>query len=475
MRYEIRDIRRRQGFGGQARNKRQEIRNKFFVLASKAVLPLMTMASVVACEKPTPEPPTPPTPPKPTTQKFEVDTIDELTSAAATPAKENNKIIIDWDGDITVNNNNDNKIGESIDIDAKRDDMTINTNGYKIIYGYEVVKNTDWKRDTKSHSINTSGTVPYAYDDADVQAWIASGYPQIMVQKTSARIELTAENAARFDRFIDELKSAYTQGVIMLDFGEITIPSITMEKLLDFTSDEIRTGGRIAVKNFKVKSIKSTAPKWQIGVGMRSAEWFWLSQINGVTPEIVWNVKAPANGDVPPELYNNIAIEIADSFVKQENIVSGYVSGRPSDGNAAVRGDFILLDATVLPSAAPLTIDETGAIWEGWGYYEWKSKKFALAAWNIPDLDKKMKQTVPLTVLDPTSNANLARDWLLQHGVTPDTSSHIDSYKWLNCYTSSEHALDKDIQGKSALQRPAWAADMTAKQKLAHRNAQHIH
>jgi hypothetical protein len=286
-----------------------------------------------------------------------------------------------------------------------------------------------------------NGAYPYAKDILEQAEFHKLGYASITTVELpvivpKVELELTVENAARFDDYIDELKAQYPQGVI-LDIAGITIPEITLEKLVNLGT--VFQNGIITIKDsdIRIKVIKSRKPIWGFGYGSnRLCEWMLLSRVHGIEPEIHWY----------GEKFQNDFASI-DIRYDSANILHTW-NGQSFAGFAAV-------SMAILPQKAMTFVDNTGLHWPGFSWWAFDCGRLAVVA--DKELEKLM-HTMPVAAKDKLENTNIVYDYWGKCGIVPQNELS-GTPKWIQNYTGAEMA--NEFPGTKILGLPEWTRDIT--------------
>ena len=284
------------------------------------------------------------------------------------------------------------------------------------------------------------------------------------------QIGLTAENAARFDEYIDELLAEYPEGTIGLNAGDHEV-EITMENLAKLWCEHIPTDdARIVVidNKLRIAKIQSENIEWGVGPGTsRLAEWTWLSQLNGTAPVLTLLYNANIDLSVIP------GIKISEEFVAPENLVSEPIYGGDNATVPTLMGDFIMLDIHVLPVGIELYIKYPGLTNKF--AFRLDADRYAIDAASTKELDEQLIQNYngepygdgPIGSMPPadtTLNYRTCMEYLRSLGVTfswlAETPAGSGRSRALYVYCSFERENKLKLVGKVPIGLPAWAASL---------------
>ncbi|MDR1696665.1 MAG: hypothetical protein LBR41_00360 [Rickettsiales bacterium] len=369
-------------------------------------------------QKPIVDNPQKPEPAKKTSETIKVGNTAELDAAMQTPAKENHTIYVEWQNDMLVNNKTDGSIGNAQNIDDARRDLKMRANGHKIVYENEVVYHADWVKDTRAFAIGAD-TKHQAANKIEQKLWAGSGY-DVPVVETAAAFDLGAENAARFDEYIAELKAQYLNQIVKLDMGRHTVV-VRKETLADLSADDI-PGGTIVVSNFKAAEIRSRDGEWSLGAGYNTAQWDGLSCRNGCVPEHV------VYGRTREEYFLNFA-KIIIGGVTQENKITDFIDGQGTTGTR------IALSQSALPTRAATLESPTGARMPAMLRYEFDIGMYCIGLNASDEWNDAMIQN-PVHAADKLRNRAAIYDKLQASGMHP--INKLQSQFPMHAYSASE-------------------------------------
>ncbi len=264
----------------------------------------------------------------------------------------------------------------------------------------------------------------------------------VTVTPTAAEVALTEENAARFDEYLDELLAEYPDGMITLNAGDYEV-EITMENLASLRCENIPTAGaRISIKDSKIRitSLKSEKAEWGVGPGTtRSGEWFWLSEVNGVTPQMYQLDKEFIDGRVPVPI--NIDTE-SDQYHIHSNI--------------SLVGDsltFVGIRVEILPLGVEVKRLANNGLWR---QQNWVLDVSKYAIVTDGELDERLPYQSPEIVTD--YGLNCEQVFLYVHPLGIEFKNFLPlNHEELKCLTSTQ--MKTLHPGKKGIGRPSWAPE----------------
>lgn len=353
----------------------------------KYILPFATIALVACKQEPIPgQAPTPPTPPVKKERVFptatNVETVVANVGWASRYADSTYTLNI---GDMPLSTEqNDRILPDAITIAAKLTNLTLWKTGSVYTAGDNKDNKIIWSLSGfKQHGMPikpnpTNGALPYAQNMSELAGFRNLGYTSMeSIVVPDTEVQLTAENAVRFNDYLIELGAEFPDGIV-LDINDIIIQKISMQSLKRITSDNISTTtGNIIIKDsrFRCDTIvgTNTDMEWGWGDGTtRSGEWFKLSEANGVTPTICRDDPQFQDKPVPINIGN----------IPDKNIIRSNISLL---GDSL---DFKGVKLAVLPNTKVYSRDSKGRLSpQLWSF---NASKLAIVADG--DLDKLLTQ-----------------------------------------------------------------------------------